>query len=70
MAIELVCCDSGIMSWVTTTKAMHDGLVGDLMMLAVEKRFASNVKPFKTIEGLNENGSRYTAAETRIFAKD
>jgi putative transposase len=40
------------------------------MMQAVEKRFGSNGKPHKTIEWLTDNGSYYTAAETRSFAKE
>ena len=57
------------MSWVATTKGIDAGLVSDLMMRAVEKRFGSNGKPPKTIEWLTDNGSYYTAAETRSFAK-
>jgi putative transposase len=57
------------MSWVATTKGIEAGLVGDLMMQAVEKRFESNGKPPKTIERLTDNGSCYTTAETRSFAK-
>jgi putative transposase len=57
------------MSWVATTKGIDAGLVGDLMMQAVEKRFGSNGKPPKTIWWLTDNGSCYTAAETRSFAK-
>ncbi len=43
--------------------------IGDLMMQTVDKRFGSNGKPTKTIEWLTDNGSCYTAAETRRFAK-
>ena len=39
------------------------------MLKAVEKRFGSNGKPTRTIEWLTDNGSCYTAAETRSFAK-
>ncbi len=70
VASALGCCDGEIMSWVATTKGIDAGLVGDLMMQAVEKRFGSNGKPVKTIEWLTENGSCYTAAETRNFAKE
>jgi putative transposase len=56
------------MSWVATTKGIDAGLVGDLIMQAVEKRFGSHGKPPKTIEWLKDNGSCYTA-ETRSFAK-
>jgi putative transposase len=38
------------MSYVATTKGIDAGLVGDLMMQDVEKRFGSNGKPPKTIE--------------------
>ncbi len=58
------------MSWVATTKGIDAGLVGDLMMQAVEKRFGSNGKPSKTIKWLTDNGSCYTASETRSFAKE
>ena len=69
MAFALDCCDRLIMSWVATTKGIDAGLVGDLMMHAVEKGFGSHGKPHKTIEWLTDNGSCYTAAETRSFAK-
>ena len=70
VAFALDCCDREIMSWVATTKGIDAGLVGDLMMQAVEKRFGSNGKPPKTIEWLTDNGSCYTATETRSFAKE
>ncbi len=70
MAFALDCCDRVIMSWVATTKRIDAGLGEDLMMQAVEKRFGSNGKPAKTIEWLTDNGSCYTAAETRSFAKE
>jgi putative transposase len=55
---------------VAITKGIVAGLVGSLMMQAVEKRFGSNGKPPKTIEWLTYNGSCYTAAEKRSFAKE
>ena len=69
IAFALDCCDREAMSWVATTKGIDAGLVGDLMMQAVEKRFGPNGKPLKPIEWLTDNGSCYTAAETRQFAK-
>lgn len=42
VAFALDCCDTTIMSWVATTKGIDEGLVGDLMMLSVEKQFGSN----------------------------
>jgi putative transposase len=44
------------MSWVGTTKGIDAGLVGDLIIQAVEKSFGSNGKPPKTIEWLTDNG--------------
>ncbi len=69
LAFAQDCCDREIMSWVATTKGIDAGLIGDLMMQTVEKRFGSNGKSTKTIEWLTDNGSCYTSAETRSFAK-
>jgi putative transposase len=57
------------MSWVATAKGIDAGLVGDLMMEALETRFGSTSKPSKTIEWLADYGSCYTLAEIRSFAK-
>ena len=71
VAFSLYYCDRENMSWVATNKGIYAGLVGDLLMQAVEKRFGSHGKPSKTIEWLTtDNGSCYTAAETRSFAKE
>jgi putative transposase len=69
LAFALDCCDREIMSWVATTKGIDSALVGDLMMQAVENRFGPNCKLPKPIKWLTDNGSCYTAAETRSFAK-
>jgi putative transposase len=45
VAFALDCCDREIMSLMATTKGIDAGLVGDLIMQAVEKRFGSNGKP-------------------------
>jgi putative transposase len=68
VAFALDCCDREVMSWVATTRGIDAGLVGDLMMQAVEYRFGGNAVP-KEIEWLSDNGSCYTAAETRSFAR-
>ncbi len=57
VAFALDFCDREIMSWVATTKGSDAGLIGDLMIQAVEKRFGSKGKPSKTIEWLTDNGS-------------
>nr|MBV0881052.1 DDE-type integrase/transposase/recombinase [Noviherbaspirillum sp. L7-7A] len=68
VAFALDCCDREVMSWVATTKGIDAGLVGDLMMQAVESRFGPNNTTPSEIEWLTDNGSCYTAAETRLFA--
>jgi putative transposase len=69
VAFALDCCDREVMSWVATTKGIDAGLVGDLMMQAVEYRFGPNGKAPAEIEWLTDNGSCYTAVETRSFAR-
>jgi putative transposase len=70
VAFALDCCYREIMRWVAITKGIDVGLVVYLMMQAVENRFGSSGKPPKTIEWLTDNGSYYTAAETRSFANE
>lgn len=69
VAFALDCCDREVMSWVASTKGIDSGLVGDLMMQAIENRFGNEVAPDGQIEWLTDNGSCYTAAQTRGFAK-
>ncbi|SNT41042.1 putative transposase, partial [Noviherbaspirillum humi] len=69
VAFALDCCDREVMSWVATTKGIDAGLVGDLMMQAVESRFGANQTAPDEIEWLTDNGSCYTAGETRSFAR-
>lgn len=49
VAFALDCCDREVMSWVATTKGIDAGLVGDLMMKAVENRFGANGQPPKPL---------------------
>jgi len=69
VAFALDCCDREVMSWVATTKGIDAGLVGDLMMQAVEYRFGVDTTPKQEIEWLTDNGSCYTARETKMFAR-
>jgi len=69
VAFALDCCDREIMSWVATTRGIDSGLIGDLMMQAVEYRFGIGELPQNQVEWLTDNGSCYTAKETRKFAK-
>jgi putative transposase len=69
VAFALDCCDREVMSWVATPQGIDAGLVGDLMRQAVECRFGANNAAPTEIEWLSDNGSCYTAAETRSFAR-
>jgi putative transposase len=69
VAFALDCCDREAISWVGTTKGIDAGLVKDMMLAAVEQRFGSDATPPRPIEWLTDNGSCYTARETRAFAR-
>jgi transposase InsO family protein len=68
VAFALDCYDREVMSFIATTKGIDAGLAGDLMQ-AVKNRFGTKAAPTKPIEWLTGNGSCYTAAEKRSFAK-
>ena len=70
VAFALDCCDREAMSWVATTKGIDADLVGDLMMQAIETRFGSGATAPHEIEWLTDNGSCYTAQQTRDFARE
>jgi len=53
----------------TTTKVIDAWLVSDLMMQSVENQFRTSAALEKQIELLTDNGSCYTAAKARSFAK-
>lgn len=59
--------DREIISYIATTGGITSQHVQDLMLECVEKRFASHSAPHQ-IEWINDNGSCYTARETREFA--
>lgn len=69
VAFALDCCDREILSWVATSRGITGHLINDLMMQAMEKRFGMDDRPALPIEWLTDNGSCYTAHETRAFAK-
>lgn len=70
VAFALDCCDREAISHVATTEGIKGEDVRDLIVAAVEQRFGLINKLPQTIEWLTDNGSCYTAAETRAFAKD
>jgi putative transposase len=70
VAFALDCCDREAMSHVATTEGIKAEDVRDLMVTAVEQRFGYLNRLPTTIEWLTDNGSCYTAADTRRFARD
>ena len=65
----LDCCDREAMSWVASTEGYTGDDVREVMLAAMERRFG-NTQPDKPIQWLSDNGSAYTAALTRSFARD
>ncbi len=61
--------DWEIISWAAVANAGISGSdIRDMMLEAVEKRFNATSAPH-AIEHLSDNGSAYTARETRLFAQ-
>lgn len=70
IAFTLDCCDREAISWVATTGGINSSDIRDLMVESVERRFGLVDKLPKPIEWLSDNGSPYTAGETRALARD
>jgi putative transposase len=70
IAFTLDCCDREAISWVATTGGIEGGDVRDLMTLSVERRFGLVNRLPVPIEWLSDNGSPYTAGETRKLARE
>lgn len=68
IAFTLDCCDREAISWVATTGGINSGDIRDLMTESVERRFGLVDRLPVSIEWLSDNGSPYTARETRAFA--
>ena len=70
IAFTLDCCDREAISWVATTGGINSSDIRDLMIESVERRFGLVNRLPKPIEWLSDNGSPYTARETRALARD
>ena len=70
IAFALDCCDREAISWVATTGGITSSDIRDLMVESVERRFGLVNKLPRPIEWLSDNGSPYTAGETRALARD
>ena len=70
VVFSLDCCDREAMGFVATTAGISAEDVRDLMTATVEHRFGRVNRLPSTIEWLTDNGSCYTARETRRFARE
>jgi putative transposase len=70
IAFTLDCCDREAIAWVATTGGIDSGDIRDLMIESVERRFGLIGRLPTAIEWLSDNGSPYTARETRALARD
>jgi putative transposase len=68
VTFALDCCDREAMSRPATTAGHSGDIVRDVMLAAVENRFGSELHTQSEIEWLSDNGSGYTADDTRRFA--
>ncbi|MCX8565668.1 MAG: putative transposase [Glomeribacter sp. 1016415] len=68
VTFALDCCDREAISWAATTSGHSGDVVRNVMLAAVENRFGQTLKAHKEIEWLSDNGSAYTAVQTRRFA--
>jgi len=60
-------CDREIIAWSATTAGVAGLMVQDLMVICVERRFATS-KAAHPVEWLSDNGSAYTAKDTHDLA--
>lgn len=70
VAFSLDCCDREALAWVATTGGICSADIRDLMVESIEARFGLVNRLPKAIEWLSDNGSPYTAEQTKAFAKD
>lgn len=68
VAFSMDCHDREIISYIATTAGISGEMVRDLMAESIEARFGLVDRLPHRIEWLSDNGSAYTAHETRMFA--
>ncbi|HEY4468962.1 MAG TPA: IS3 family transposase [Klebsiella sp.] len=69
VTFSLDCCDREIIDWAASTGGYDSSTVQDVMLRSVEKRFGDRL-PDRAVQWLTDNGSAYTAHETRRFARE
>nr|WP_211287053.1 IS3 family transposase [Halopseudomonas oceani] len=68
VTFALDCCDREAISWVASPNGYSSDDVRDVMLEAVEQRFG-DAPPKAPVQWLSDNGSAYTASQTRTFAR-
>ncbi len=69
VTFALDCCDCEAIDWAASTGGYDISTVQDVMLRSVEKRFGDRL-PDTAVQWLTDNGSAYTAHETRRFARE
>ncbi|MFB4975132.1 IS3 family transposase [Enterobacter mori] len=69
VTFALDCCDREAIDWAASTGGYDSSTVQDVMLRSVEKRFGDGL-PDTPVQWLTDNGSAYTAHETRRFARE
>ncbi|KOA21655.1 transposase [Escherichia coli] len=69
VTFALDCCDREAIDWAAGTGGYDKATVQDVMSGAIEKRFGDKGEE-RPIQWLTDNGSAYTAHETRQFARE
>jgi transposase InsO family protein len=67
LAFAIDTCDREIIAWQAGTGGISGGMVRDMMLVCVERRFGALRAPHP-VQWLADNGSAYTAKETIDFA--
>jgi len=67
IVFALDACDREVIAFTATTGGIGAGMIQDLMLHCIEKRFNALQAPCP-VEWLSDNASCYTAKETRAFA--
>ena len=68
VTFALDCCDREAICWVASPTGYSGDDIRDLMLESVEKRFGNKL-PATPVQWLSDNGSAYTAEQTRLFAR-
>ncbi|MDU9026308.1 IS3 family transposase [Pseudomonas corrugata] len=68
VTFALDCCDREAIGWVASPTGYSGDDIRDLMLESVEKRFGDQL-PATPVQWLSDNGSAYTAEQTRRFAR-